>query len=258
MKKITFYLLFVSALTFGQQKSTGLLDLSTNIKAEIALDNGTSTATLTLTGPNDRWFALQFGSFSGGMEAGSDLVYWNNVTLVDARHNGVGAQPTDDTVNNWVQVSNTNNSPSAGLRTLVYSRPFVTGDTNDFAFNFNDTTIDIAWARFSSPSFTLAYHGGANRGVSLNVPISTLSSETFSSKRFKMYPNPTDNIVSIESIENIKQIEIFDIYGKRVQIYDIDLVNKVDIFTNAFLKGVYIVEITTIDGNKNWDKIIVE
>ena len=24
--------------------------------------------------PNDRWFAVQFGSFTGGMEAGSDVV----------------------------------------------------------------------------------------------------------------------------------------------------------------------------------------
>ncbi len=258
MKKITFFLLFISVLTFGQQKSTGLLDLSTNVKAEILLDNGTSTATLTLTGPNDRWFALQFGSFSGGMEAGSDVVYWNNVTLVDARHNGVGSQPTDDTVNNWVQVSNTNNSPSAGLRTLVYSRPFVTGDANDFAFNFSDTTIDIAWARFSSASFTLAYHGGANRGVSLNVPIATLSSESFDTNNFKLYPNPTDNLFSIESNENIRQIEIFDIYGKSVHVYSVDLTNKVDIYTNTFLKGIYIVEITTFEGNKSWEKIIVE
>lgn len=258
MKKITFFLLFMSVFTFSQQKSTGLLDLSTNIKAEIVLDNGTSTATLTLTGPNDRWFALQFGSFSGGMEAGADVVYWNNVTLVDARHNGIGVQPTDDVVNNWTQVSNTNNSPSAGLRTLVYSRPFVTGDANDFTFNYSDTTIDIAWARYSSPSFTLAYHGSTNRAVSLNVPMSTLNAESFSSRSFKIYPNPTNNVFSIESKENIKQIEIFDIYGKRVDVYNIDLVNKVDIFTNNFLKGIYIVEITTSDGNKNWDKIIVE
>jgi hypothetical protein len=134
------------------------------MNATITLDNGSSMGNLSLSGPNDRRFTLQFGSFSGGMEAGSDLVYWNNVTLVDAIHNGEGLVPTNDAVNNWTIVSNTNNLPSFGLRTLVYTRPFVIGDPNDFKFNFADATLDLAWARFSSPSFVLSYHGSSNRG----------------------------------------------------------------------------------------------
>ena len=130
--KITLLLLIGVSLLSAQQKSTGVVTLSTNMAATLTLDNGTSTATLSLTGPNDRWFALQFGSFTGGMAAGSDLVYWDNVTLVDARHVGIGSTPTTDATNNWTITSNLNNSPSAGLRTIVATRAFNTGDANDF------------------------------------------------------------------------------------------------------------------------------
>ena len=142
--KITLLLLIGVSLLSAQQKSTGVVTLSTNMAATLTLDNGTSTATLSLTGPNDRWFALQFGSFTGGMAAGSDLVYWDNVTLVDARHVGIGSTPTTDATNNWTITSNLNNSPSAGLRTIVATRAFNTGDANDFTFNFSDTSIDFA------------------------------------------------------------------------------------------------------------------
>ena len=177
--KITLLLLIGVSLLSAQQKSTGVVTLSTNMAATLTLDNGTSTATLSLTGPNDRWFALQFGSFTGGMAAGSDLVYWDNVTLVDARHVGIGSTPTTDATNNWTITSNLNNSPSVGLRTIVATRAFNTGDSNDFAFNFSDTSIDFAWARMSSATYGLAYHGGTNRDVSLDRTF-TLGTESFS------------------------------------------------------------------------------
>jgi hypothetical protein len=127
-KKITLLFIFVVTLVNAQQKSTGNITLGTNMIANLSLNNATSLATITLSGPNDRWFSMQFGSFTVGMEAGSDVVYWNGTTLVDAVQAGVGATPTNDGTNNWTLVSNTNNSPAAGQRTIVYTRPFNTGD----------------------------------------------------------------------------------------------------------------------------------
>ena len=176
--KITLLLLLGISMLSAQQKSTGVVTLSTNMSANLTLDSGTSIATLSLTGPNDRWVALQFGSFTGGMEAGSDLVYWNNVTLVDARHVGVGSTPTTDATNNWTITSNLNNSPNAGLRTIVATRAFNTGDVNDFTFNFSDTSIDFAWARMSSATYGLAYHGGANRDVTFSASRNTNGTKT--------------------------------------------------------------------------------
>ncbi len=66
MKKITLFLFtFLTTMSFAQQKTTGMIDFSSNYSGTLLLDNNTSTVTLTLSGPNDRWFALQFGSFEG-------------------------------------------------------------------------------------------------------------------------------------------------------------------------------------------------
>lgn len=254
--KITILLLFGFLLTFSQQKSTGLIDLSSNVKASLVLDSNTSLATLTLTGPNDRWFALQFGSFTGGMQAGTDLVYWNNVTLVDARHNGVGSTPTDDVTNNWSITANTNNSPSVGLRTIVATRPFSTGDTNDYTFNFADTSIDLAWARFSSASFVLSYHGNTNRGVFLDITF-TLGTESFSLKDSQLYPNPSNGDFTIETKTHLNKINVYShtgIFIKTVEVKDFS--ESIILKISGLQSGVYLLELQN-DTEKSWKKIIV-
>lgn len=163
----------------GQTKSTGVVTLPVSgMTAKLDLNNTNSVATLTLTGPSDRWFALQFGSFANGdgMKAGEDVVYYNGTTLIDAVHNGVGSTPTTDT-NNWTVTSNTTN---LGTRTIIATRAFNTGNANDYTFVYANSTIDFACAKMGSASFTLAYHGGTNRGYAIDVPISTaLSTEAF-------------------------------------------------------------------------------
>lgn len=188
MKKLVLFILFMLA-SLGlqaQSKTTGTVNLLSGMTAELVLNNSTTTATLTLTGPSDRWFALQFGIFpgtsGGGMAAGQDLVYYNGTTLVDAVHNGVGATPSNDAVNNWTVTSNT---VSGSTRTIVATRAFNTGDANDHTFVYSNPNIDFAFARSQSASYGLAYHG-PNRGYQLNrtftcVPPSapTASAQTF-------------------------------------------------------------------------------
>lgn len=254
--KITFLLLLGFVSLFSQQKTTGLLDLSTNVKANLTLDSGTSLVTLTLTGPNDRWFSLQFGSFTGGMEAGSDLVYWNNTTLVDARHNGIGSTPTDDGVNNWTITSNTNNSPSAGLRTIVATRAFSTGDANDYTFNFANTNIDLAWARHGSASFALSYHGAANRGLALDTAF-TLGTETFSLNDSKLFPNPSNGDFTIATKTYLTKINVYSHTGAFIKTIEItDFAENVLVNITGLQTGVYLLELQN-DTDKSWKKVIV-
>lgn len=254
--KLTILLYMICLGVFAQQKSIGPIALATNMNATITLDNGSSMVTLSLSGPNDRWFALQFGSFSGGMEAGSDLVYWNNVTLVDAIHNGVGVTPTNDVTNNWTLVSNTNNSPSTGLRTLVYTRPFFTGDPNDFTFNFADATLDLAWARFSSPSFVLSYHGSSNRGVFLDYNY-VLGEKDFSLTNSILYPNPNDGNFIISTEKYIEQIYVYNISGVLVKTIRVDNNKEIEINVSDLQKGIYFLELIN-KTDKTWKKIIID
>lgn len=256
-KKIT--LLFIFAVTFlsAQQKSTGNVTLGADMIANLSLDNGTSLATLTLSGPNDRWFSLQFGSFTGGMEVGTDVVYWNGSILVDARHVGFSA-PAIDPTNNWTLVSNTNNSPSTGRRTIVYSRPFSTGDTNDFEFNFSDPTIDLALAKHQSPSFSLAYHGGANRIVVLDNAFPVLALEDFSLKASTLYPNPSTGNFTIATKTFLTSVDVYNINGAFIKTFKVDNTSENVEFTISGLPvGVYLLELKN-ETEKTWKKVIIE
>lgn len=178
--------LLLSAMgLFAQSKTTGVVTLTAGMTAKLDLNNTTTTATLTLTGPSDRWFALQFGSFTngGGMQNGQDLVYFNGTTLVDAVHNGVGVTPSSDGTNNWTVTSNT---VSGGTRTVVATRAFNTGGAEDYTFVYSNNDIDFAYAKGASASFSLAYHGAGNKGYALNKTFTCMppSNPTASAQSF--------------------------------------------------------------------------
>jgi len=155
----------------AQSKSTGTVTLQTGQTAKLDLNNDTTTATFTLTGPSDRWFAVQFGSFSGsqGMAPGMDVVYFNGTTLVDGNMQGVGSAPATDT-NNWTVTSNTT---SGTTRTVVATRAFA-GATNDYTFVYADANIDFAYAKSSGAGYAMNGHGGF-RGYKLNQTFSCIA-----------------------------------------------------------------------------------
>ena len=261
MKKIT--LLFIALATFNgfaQQKSTGLVTLSSNTSAILLLDNSNATATLTLSGPNDRWFALQFGSFANGdgMQSGEDIVYFNGTILVDAKHGGVGVTPSTDATNNWTLVSNNNNVPSTGLRTIIYSRPLNSGDSNDYVFNFADTSIDFSWARSASASYSFANHGGANRGYAIDRPLTVLGLEDFSLNASSIFPNPSNGAFLIKTKTTLEKINVYSQTGSLVKTIQVnDISENVEININGLQTGIYLLELVNAT-EKSWKKVIVE
>ncbi len=258
MKKITLLgLLIISVSSFAQQKSTGNVALSNNTTANLTLNNTTSKATLTLTGPSDRWFALQFGNFAigGGMASTQDLVYANETTLVDARHNGIGVPPTTDASQNWTVISNTQ---ASGIRTLIAERNLSTGDANDFAFNYANTTINFAWAKNGSAGYSLNNHGG-NRGYAIDLPLSaTLGVDDFSLKASSIHPNPSNGNFTIETKTGLDQINVYSLIGTLVETINIkDKSQTVEVFLKNLQSGIYLVELKN-ENDKSWKKIIIE
>lgn len=256
-KKITLLFILIAGFANAQQKSTGNVALGTNMTANMTLNSATSTVTLTLVGPNDRWFALAFGSFTSGMAAGNDLVYWNNVTLVDAKQDGVGSFPIDDATNNWTLVTNTNNAPAAGQRTLVYTRPFSTGDSNDYTFNFADNTLDLALAKHQTASFSMSNHGSSNRVVVLDNSM-TLGLEDFSLNSSTVYPNPSNGNFTITTKTFLKSVDIYNINGALIKSYKVaDSSENVEFNITDLPSGVYLLELKN-DTDKTWKKVIIE
>ena len=264
MKKTTLLLItMLSFAGFAQTKSTGEITLSANVKATLELNNTTSTAKLTLVGPNDRWFALQFGSFNGppageteggdGMMNGTDLVYWNNTTLVDARQVGISQTPSNDAVNNWTSTS----TVSGNVRTVIATRPFV-GDANDYTFNYADTTIDFAYARSGTANdFTLPGGHGANRGYSVNVPFTVLGVEDFSLNASAVYPNPSKGNFTVKSKTTLDKINIYTQTGAFVKTVEVSAgATEVEVNAEGLSQGVYLVELQNAS-EKSWKKIII-
>lgn len=109
MKKATLLLLTLCTFAvFAQSKSTGVMTLSNSvpITANFTLNNNTSTVTLVLTGPSDRWFGLGIGVSPGfGMSAGNDVLVYTT-TLSDRNFIGFAQAPAVDAVQSWTTVSN--------------------------------------------------------------------------------------------------------------------------------------------------------
>lgn len=251
--------LFLNAKTLNAQvKSTGVVNLLSGMTAKIDLNNNNKTVTLTFTGPSDRWYALQFGNFNfgDGMKNGEDIVYYNGNTLVDAVHNAVGTRPTDDSTNNWKLTSNT---VSSGIRTIIATRAFNTGDSNDYVFNYQDNAIDFAFSRSQSASYLLAYHGFPNRGYAISNSFTTLGIDDheFAFKEVKLIPNPASTSFVIHSNFDHKIVNttIYNSLGQNV-LFIKNTSSEVNI--SQLPIGNYYVEIADNLGSVSMKKLVIK
>lgn len=255
MKKITLnLLLLVGCLGFAQSKSTGVVTLFGNVSVELVLNNTSQIATITMSGPSDRWFAVKIGSFSAGMEAAPDVYYYNGSSLIDAAQTGSG--PIADVTQNINIVSNTVN---AGIRTIVATRAFNTGDANDFTYIYSATTIDIAGSHSDTNNYTLAYHGANNRALHVNTPLTTLGVDDFTLNATKIYPNPSKGIFTVESKTILDKINVYSQTGvlvKTIEIQDNSLGNF-EVNLQGFQTGVYLLEFQN-SSEKTWKKILID
>lgn len=251
MKKITLLLFILSStIASSQIKTTGQLTFVTGLSGELTLDNGTAIATLTLKGPSNRWIAFKLGSFTTAMSASPDGVYYNGTTVVD----GNGGQLTTDATQNWTLVSNV---VTGSTRTIVATRPFSTGDSNDFNINFADNDIDVA-AAFgpTDDSFDLEYHG-SNRAKFLNTPLSTLGVEDFSLRATQIYPNPSNGEFLVKAKTTLQKINIYSQTGAFIKSVEVN--NETDnpeVNVKGLQTGIYLLELINAT-EKSWKKIIV-
>ena len=165
MKKI--YLLLVTAsasMAFGQTKEITFSELTTGSGMYFGAVMTTTDITVTVQGPSDRYLAFGFGT---GMANGNDAIIWSTLgtgaaplQLRDHRMIGQGSEPSVDAQQDWTVVSN---NVSGGNRTIVATRALNTGDANDVVFSFSATSQNLFWAKASSASNQLVYHGGSNR-----------------------------------------------------------------------------------------------
>ena len=81
-----------------------------------------------------------------------------------------------------------------------------------------------------------------------NAPLATNSIEK-ENNIVKIFPNPTNNILNIESLETILQIELFDFNGRKIYSVEQES-NAVSVNLDKFSKGIYLLQIATKNGVK--------
>lgn len=254
MKKlyIAIALLVGINVSMAQTKSSGTVSLGGLMTLKIDKNSTTSTVTVTLTGPLNKWFGIGFNAF-GAMTNNTDCIYYSS-SLVDSVITGQSAPTTDtDNSNNWTISSDTTTGTT---RTLVLTRGFV-GGTGDYPFVYNDNTLNVIWAY--GPGLGMSQHSGAARGSSsLGF---TLGVEDFTSlEKITIAPNPSNGIVTLTKNyqTTISKVTVFDSNGKVVKVVDSELsLDAIQINLSDFSKGVYFLEISNkID--KVVRKIVIE
>ena len=250
MKKLYFAIALLVGLnvSMAQTKSTGEVFLNSSMTLKIDMNSATSTVTLTLVGPSDKWFAIGFNATS--MSNGTDCLYYST-SLVDSVLTGQSS-PTTDASNEWTLVSD--NLLSGTTRRLVVTRNFV-GGAGDYTFNYNNNSLNIIWAFGSGTAMT----GHVSRGSStLGF---TLGVDDFSSlDNITIAPNPSNGIFNItKNIQtSISKVTVFDINGKVLKVIDSELsLDSIQMNLSDFSKGVYFVEISN-DIDKVVRKIVID
>ncbi len=78
---------------------------------------------------------------------------------------------------------------------------------------------------------------------------STLGVNEESLTSFEMYPNPVNNKLFINGLENIKSVTIYDISGRLInQVSYLGNHNAVEVSTNKLTQGTYFVKVKTNAG----------
>ena len=257
-KNYALFLLFsITTTLFSQTKSTGIVALSSNLGVKLDLNNTTSVATLTIASQENSWYGLGFGTTGipqgNGMPVGTDCIVLRSASnFSDSKMTG-NNNPSIDALQNWTVVSNTTANT---VRTIIATRPFNTGDVNDYVFNYAATAIDFVYASPGNGTFSVAYHGGS-RGYGSGT-LTVLGTEDFSLNATSIFPNPSNGSFNVQTKTSLNAINIYSQTGQYIKTVDVqDKSNKVAINVNGLSTGIYLIELKN-ETDKSWKKVIVE
>jgi hypothetical protein len=272
MKKCTLLLMLSGMASFSQSKTTGTINLVNvagapgNVTVNLTLNNTTKKATLVMSGPSDRWFALQISKSiptkEEAMLPGEDMVYWNNSKLVDGFF-GEKYGTEDDATDDWKLVGTpVLNSPSAGFVTVTVERALDTGDINDYKFVYDDANISFAWARrgaTQTAGYVPASHGqAANAGYARNVSFTnTLGTEDFTLNATTISPVPSKGIVTLKTTTSLEKINIYSQTGALLKTQAVNSIEATQVEVKDLATGIYLLELKNAKDSA-WKKIIIE
>ncbi|RYY84743.1 MAG: T9SS type A sorting domain-containing protein, partial [Chitinophagaceae bacterium] len=161
------------------------------------------------------------------------------------------AIPALDANQDWTLVSNT---VGGGVRTVVGTRALNTGDAADHVFTATATPLNLIYARRSG-NLAIGYHGGDSCGTRLANLV--LSNETFTAELVKIYPNPTQDYVTIDSKQTISEVYLADFTGKILQQVQLDKGRRCRIDLQAYPSGTYLLRYFVADKGWGSEKVVL-
>ncbi len=253
MKRIYLLMLCfgVMQFSFAQQKETPLTTCG-GMKVKINMDSATSTATITLVGPSTKWISIGLGTSS--MSVNKDVNTYGT-TLLDQYFTTSGhVAPTTDATNNLTLVSNT---VSGSSRTVVYTRPFNTGDAKDYAFVYSINSMNIVWGIGPSTNVTSEHSTFGSKTLTFSTVLGVEDYTTLTD--LVVYPNPSNGIFTIakNNLTSINKISVYDVNAKLLKVISTEITdqnNTIDL--SELSKGMYFMEIAN-DTDQVVKKIII-
>ncbi len=76
----------------------------------------------------------------------------------------------------------------------------------------------------------------------------------------RLFPNPSKDVVNVECKEGIKEVKIFNGIGQEIASYprnDVSI-HHLSLSIHRYSKGVYVVQVTTVNGEMKNEKLVVE
>ena len=220
MKKQILFIsaIFFSLITYGQSIKTGDLDfVAQNISLNATVDTGTDIVTLTITGPQTRWFGIGFDAT--GMNGAYTIIFKENGGAIEERllsgHTKGSVLATQD-------ISITSDTNAGGIRTVILTRPRLGTDTSSYDFPTTDgATTNIIWGYGQNGSSYEAAGsmGGHSPGGVLITFNNSLSVEDYDNalSASVFYPNPSTGKINIENGREINTIKVYDMMGRIVK-----------------------------------------
>ena len=250
MKKITLqifsFLFLISALSFGQTYTSGLVNIVGSLDAQI--DINSTNVTLTLIGPDNGWLALGFDSQGHDNKDVVMLTFDGIITydLVDRTFTGSTQQPTTDNLppatgmHDWTITSNTTNT---GTRTLVATRARVSSDAGDYDFSATPTSLNVVGAYENNFDISNRH---TTKGTQPLTFTEVLGLDDYNKIQFSMSPNPATSNLKVVLPSNLtnSSIEIYDMLARK--IFDGKMINTHFSIINvsAWNSGVYLVKVS--------------
>jgi len=169
-------------------------------------------------------------------------ILFGNGSLTPINYTGIGGPGLSNTISEGGQISGINSNPLFNANfTLPAGSPAIDAGNNSYISA--GITTDLAGnARIHNSIVDLGAY-------EYDAALSTSDFTSFS--EFTVYPNPSDSIVNVTSMEKIETIEIISLDGREIQsVSD----SKIDISTLS--NGIYLLQVKTTEGKTGTKKIV--